>query len=211
MQQNNSRDISIPDWTRTKGILIWGGLATIVFTAVYGWCNKAATESLTHYALYTDWELSIPLVPWMIFPYISLNVLFLVSFLTVKTPEAIKGFCLSMVWGAIIAGIIFYLFPGKLGYERVAAPEFADIFNFMFSIDHPHNLFPSLHVTYSSLGVFAMIQQTSSKIFHRFLYVWLFMICSSVVLVHQHHLFDIVSGALLAAMLYKLVYRQYVK
>lgn len=208
--KTKTSDISIPDWERTKGIAFWGGLATVAFTVIYGICNKHAASSTSHFALYTDWELSIPLIPWMIFPYVSLNLLFLFSFLTVKTPLGIKGFCLSMVWGAVVAGLFFYFFPGKLGFERIAAPEFKEIFDFMFSIDHPHNLFPSLHVTYSGLGVFVIRQQTQSQKLHAILYVWLIFICSSVVLVHQHHLFDVVTGALLALGLYRLVYLRYV-
>jgi len=207
MEHSLSKPIfSFPNWERSKSIVLWGSLASIVFVGVYGWCNKMASQSIKHYVMFTDWELSIPLVPWMIFPYISLNLMFLASAFVLKDTSSIKGFCLSIVYGALIAGFFFYFFPGKLGFERINVTDFSPIFDFMFSIDHPHNLFPSLHITYSTLGALSMREQTLNKKFHLILYVWLIFIYASVVLVHQHHLFDILTGFILAAALYRYVY-----
>ncbi|MFZ4713385.1 MAG: hypothetical protein ACOYL6_06725 [Bacteriovoracaceae bacterium] len=204
-----SKILTIPDFERIKAIALYGTLATIAFVTVYGWCNTTAAQAKSHYELFTEWELTIPLIPWMIFPYISLNLLFVVAPFILKTVGAIKGFCLSMVWGALVAGLFFYFTPGKLGFTRVDVPEFQEMYSFMFSIDHPHNLFPSLHVTYSSLAILSMREETHSKAFHLFLYLWLFLITISVVLVHQHHLFDVLTGALLAGILYRFIYRRY--
>jgi membrane-associated phospholipid phosphatase len=55
-----------------------------------------------------------------------------------------------------------------------------------------------------------MIDQTKQKWFHVFLTVWILMICASVVLVHQHHLFDIFTGLILAYLAIKTVYRRFV-
>ena len=197
---------AIPNWALGKVIIMWTLLSTLFFTIIYGLCNHYASLSSTHYKMYTDWELKIPLIPWMIYPYLSLNLLFLVSAFVLKEVKAVKGFCLSLIVGVIVGGIIFYFFPGHLGFVRETVPGYEKYFDVMFAIDKPHNLYPSLHVTYSSLAIGAMIQQTNSKWFHYLLYIWLILICSSVVFVHQHHLFDIVSGALLAAVLFKCIY-----
>jgi len=199
---------SIPNSERLKAILIWGTLSTLAFIIVYGWCNKQATISPTLYKVFSEWELSIPLIPWMIYPYISLNILFIVSAFVLKDVSSIKAFCLSLTVGALIAGFFFYFLPGELGFVRQSVPGYEQIFDFMFSIDHPHNLYPSLHVTYSALAIFSMIEQSTNKIFHTFLIFWLGMIILSVVFVHQHHLFDIVTGFMLALILYKTVYEK---
>ncbi len=199
---------SIPDFERLKAIAIYVTLSTIAFAVVYGWCNKAASMSPTHYKMFTQWELTIPLIPWMIYPYISLNLLFVVAAFVLKEVSSIKAFCLSLIAGAFIAGFFFYFFPGQLGFVRQNVPGYEHFFNFMFSIDHPHNLYPSLHVTYSTLAILSMIDQTTSRIFHGLLFVWLGLITMSVVFVHQHHIFDIVTGFILALILYKVIYRK---
>lgn len=199
-------DFSLPDKERLKAIAIWGMIATVAFPLIYGFTNNYASKSSDLYQMYTQWELSLPLIPWMIIPYLSLNLLFVVAAFVLKSPRVVKAYCLSLVLGALLAGIIFILFPGKLGFTREGAPYFTAIFEGMYSIDQPHNLFPSLHVTYSSLSIWAMLEQSKNKIFHGFLWGWLFIISFSVVFVHQHHLFDIVSGWFLALFIWKVFY-----
>ena len=199
---------TIPDLERFKVICLYVTLSTIVFAVIYGWCNQQATLNPNHYAMFTEWELKIPLIPWMIYPYISLNLLLVVAAFVLKEVSSVKGFCMSLIIAAVIAGFIFYFFPGQLGFVRETVPGYEHFFDFMFAIDHPHNLYPSLHVTYSTLAILAMIEQTSNKIFHAFMWVWLLLISSSVVFVHQHHLFDIVTGFILALILYKTVYQR---
>ena len=79
---------------------------------------------------------------------------------------------------------------------------------FLHKLDHPHNLYPSLHITFSVLTAFAMFDQTNSKWFHLFLVLWITLICFSVVLVHQHHLFDVITGLLLSLIVIKFIYKK---
>lgn len=201
---NRVLPFSFPDKQTALLILKHGTVSTFAFTVIYFFCNSAAARSATHYPLYFDWELSIPLIPWMIYPYLSLNGLLFLSAFVVKK-EAVKGLCLSITYSVMIAGIFFYFFPGKLGFVREA--EASGLFKSMHEIDHPHNLFPSLHITYSALCVWAMIQQTKQAWFHGVLWIWLLMISASVILVHQHHIVDIVTGFILAIIMYRLVFR----
>jgi membrane-associated phospholipid phosphatase len=197
---------SLPNKARLKEIAIWGALATVAFPLIYGVCNYLASQQTDFYKAYFQWELAIPLVPWMIYPYMSLNVLFVEAAFILKE-GAVKAYCLSLVASLFVAAFIFYFFPGELGFVRPDYVEsYNDIFQGMYSIDKPHNLFPSLHVTYSSLSAMAMIQQTKSKVFHAFMSLWVIVIALSVVLVHQHHVIDIVLGFVLAIITYKQVY-----
>lgn len=205
------KDFSIPNITRVKSIAVWGTLATVAFPAIYGLCNFYASKQTSHYPMYLDFELSIPLVPWMIYFYMSLNLLFVLAAFVLKDPRSIKGFCLSLVGTLFIASVVFVLFPGKLGFVRAEYVEgYQDIFTSLHAIDKPFNLFPSLHVTYSTLAAMAMIEQSKSRVFHFILKTWIVLIAMSVVLVHQHHLFDIVTGLILAMIGYHYIYRRYV-
>lgn len=205
------KDFSLPNIERVRAISIWGTLATIAFPAIYGLCNFYASKQTSHFPMYLDFELSIPFVPWMIYIYMSLNALFVLAAFVLKDTRAIKGFCLSLVGTLFFAAIIFVLFPGKLGFVRVDHVEgYQEIFSSLHAIDKPFNLFPSLHVTYSTLAALAMIDQSKSKLFHIVLKVWIVLIAMSVVLVHQHHLFDILSGLILAILGYQYIYRRYI-
>lgn len=202
---------SLPNKARLKEISIWGTLASIAFPVIYGLCNHLASLQTVTYKAYFMWELDIPLIPWMIYPYMSLNLLFIIAVFVLKE-GAIKAYCLSLVYSLLIAAIIFYFFPGELGFTRPAfVPGYNDIFQGMYAIDKPHNLFPSLHVTYSSLSAMAMAQQSHSKVFSTFMAIWIILIALSVILVHQHHVIDIVLGIILSMITYRLVYIQIVE
>ena len=200
MQENKSR---------IKSLFVWGTISLISCSSIYLLCNFLASIQTNHFPLYFDFELSFPLVPWMIYFYVSLTLLLLLNVFLLKDPKVIRAFSICLILTVLVAGLIFVLFPGKLGFNRVSeVPRHEWLFSFLHAIDQPFNLYPSLHITYSSLTVFAIIDQTNNKLFHYILIVWLVLIGFSVVLVHQHHLFDILTGLILAWLVVKIVYRR---
>jgi membrane-associated phospholipid phosphatase len=62
----------------------------------------------------------------------------------------------------------------------------------------PHNLVPSLHVVFSALILFSIIQTSKMPIARIALWGWLLLLCVSTLLVHQHHLLDVAAGLTLA-------------
>jgi membrane-associated phospholipid phosphatase len=111
-----------------------------------------------------------------------------------------------MMIAMIIAGFIFVLFPGECGFQRPNPDElgaFGIFFKILYSLDKPHNLFPSLHITYCYLGLRAFIDHTNKYWLKSLFAIWFVLICFSVILTYQHHLFDLVSGLLLGFLIYK--------
>ena len=72
----------------------------------------------------------------------------------------------------------------------------------------PHNLVPSLHVATSALFIAVLYRSLSSVWIRAGLILWGMLLCASVLLVHQHHVLDVVSGLLLGYLCYRLVYRR---
>ncbi|MBN8539813.1 MAG: phosphatase PAP2 family protein [Deltaproteobacteria bacterium] len=97
-----------------------------------------------------------------------------------------------------IAAVFFIAFPTELGFVRPTQFEaFENLFTFLYTLDRPHNLFPSLHVTFSAIGAF-YIGRNKPKWIQAGLFVWIILICFSVLLVWQHHVPDIILGLSLA-------------
>ena len=65
---------------------------------------------------------------------------------------------------------------------------------------------PSLHIACSILLIAAIFGNMSSLWVRFGLILWAILICVSVLLVHQHHLLDVISGLLLGIVTYRLVY-----
>lgn len=173
----------------------WGFLVSIAFFSVYPTCNWfGATKALTTHHLYCDIELNVPFVPAFYWFYMSLYVLFILPPFFLKVSE-LKTLGKRIVIATIISGVIFIVFPTSLGFERVVPEGFyANLFNVIFSLDLPHNLVPSLHVVYSAFILIAVAFATQNIFLKGVFISWLGLISLSTLLVHQHHIFDVVSA-----------------
>ena len=178
-------------------------LLNILFVVIYGGSNWLNSNRDAHYSLYASWELEIPLLPAMIFPYMSLSLLFLLPLFMLNRDQLIL-LAKRMASAIVIAGIIFNLVPTELGFERhLETGAVGPIFELIYWLDQPHNLFPSLHVALTSI-VMIMLLPGASAWLRLTLQIWWVLLCLSVVLVHQHHLLDIIGGLVLAGLLWRL-------
>ncbi|PCJ80958.1 MAG: hypothetical protein COA49_06535 [Bacteroidetes bacterium] len=185
----------------------WGGLCILFSGGLYLLTNCMAESSPTHFTMYMEFEKEIPQIPEFITIYESYYILLALNFVIIKLPNAIRSLSISLIVSSVIASIIFIIFPGELGFSRSAnTTGFEAIFSFLHTLDLPYNLYPSLHITFSTISVFAIINQTKSKLFHALLIFWLILISFSVVLVHQHHIFDIITGYILSWLTIHFIY-----
>ncbi len=198
---------SFPDKRRWIVFLQLLVAVVLLFAIVYSTTNFLAQQSPSRWIrLYFDWELSIPLIPEMMIFYISIVVLIVLPVVTMGERE-MKSLAMAMVFATLVAGVAFVLFPCELGFQRnLLMTRFGSLFRYLFVLDQPHNLVPSLHVTYGTLTVMVLWQKPN-PLWRGFLAVWLTLICLSVLFVHQHHLADILGGWFLASVAYALVFR----
>ena len=80
-----------------------------------------------------------------------------------ETSEMID-YGVKLIFGTMLAGLLFIIFPGQLGFERIL-PEglLRPLYIKLFDIDGPNNLAPSLHILYTYLTVITLTQKTNSK------------------------------------------------
>lgn len=167
----------------------------LIFFLIYPALNSYPVGIEPH-RMYFTWELSIPLVDWMILPYLSMNLFFLVPLFFIKT-EKISQLSMACIISTISAGLVFYFYPCQLGFVREVPQNFSIFYRGLFVVDKPFNLFPSLHITYPILFVIFCYKnfRTISRVL---IFLWLIMVMMSIVLTHQHHVLDVIAGILLA-------------
>ena len=194
---------------RNRAITIWGAITLIFSTVVYFGTNEIASKSEHFYKLYFEFERDIPMVPWMVYIYQSFALLIVITYFSIKSPQKIKAYSISFMSSCGIAAVFFILFPTELGFSRTENIEgYEFMYNLLHMVDKPHNLAPSLHITYSALGAYVLSSEIQSKFLKRMIWLWFLLICSSIVLVHQHHLFDIFSGILLSFFVINFVFKK---
>lgn len=180
-----------------------------LFAVIYGGCNwlTAHRSGVGHY--YFAWELDIPLMPRMIWLYHSILLLFLMP-MFVFNREQVTAIGRAFASVTMAGGVCFLLFPGVAGFTR---PDYASepglqalAFRILYHADNIHNVMPSLHVAYCTLVILSLQKQLQGRVRLVF-WAWLLAIVTSTVLVHQHHLVDLPTGALLGYAGYRLFLR----
>jgi protein-tyrosine phosphatase/membrane-associated phospholipid phosphatase len=174
-------------------------LLSLLFLLVYGGCNWLTSQRGDVGMLYFEWERHIPFVPWMIVPYMSIDLFFLgAPFLCADRAE-LRVFTRRVVLAILVAGACFLLFPLQFAFERPRAEGWLGlVFDWFRGMDQPFNLLPSLHITLRTIlaGVYA---RHTRGLMRAVCHVWFSLIGLSTLLTYQHHVLDVAGGFVLAA------------
>jgi hypothetical protein len=193
----NGRPLTLPTWDRLGTGLAGVPIVQLVFFPIYLGCAAITAMRDSPLRLYADCELAIPFWPFMIVPYLSMFVLFVVPLLQLE-PDEIRDLVRRLVVASLIGGIMFLALPAQLGFaERADAGIWQGLYDVIYRIDNRFNTVPSFHVIYTASILLAFIEVATPGL--RWLYLaWLVMVCASTVLTHRHHLADVAAGLAIA-------------
>jgi membrane-associated phospholipid phosphatase len=184
--------------SRLKALAVSAGLS-VLFLVVYSGCNWITGQRGQIGSFYFQWERGIPFVPFMILPYMSIDIFFIAAPFLCRTDEELRIFSRRVIAAILIAGLCFLLFPLRFAFPRPhASGLLGAIFDWFRGIDSPFNLLPSLHAALLLLLVDLYAKNLRGVFFFAVL-AWFFLIGLSPLLTYQHHVIDIVGGFVLAA------------
>jgi len=182
--------------SRLKAFAVSAGLS-VLFLVVYSGCNWITGQRGQVGSFYFQWERAIPFVPFMILPYMSIDLFFIAAPFLCRTDEELQIFSRRVVAAILIAGVCFLLFPLRFAFPRPHASGWLGaIFDWFRGMDSPFNLLPSLHAALLLL----LIDLYARNLRGVFLFAamfWFFLIGLSPLLTYQHHVIDIVGGFVL--------------
>jgi membrane-associated phospholipid phosphatase len=183
---------------QSKALLASAGLS-ILFLVVYGGCNWITARRPGVGTFYFEWEQWIPFVPFMILPYMSIDLFFVAAPFLCRTEKELSIFVKRVAAAILAAGICFLLFPLRFAFPRPHADGWLGaIFNWFRGLDAPYNLLPSLHAALMLILVDVYFRHTRGLI-RAAIIAWFSLIAVSPVLTYQHHVVDIAGGVVLAA------------
>ena len=148
----------------------------------------------------------IPYLLW--FGYVALAI----AWFFFKDVQDFYKICTFLFVGMTVFLVISTVYPNG-HYLRPRVFERDNIFISMvkglYMIDTPTNLFPSIHV-YNSLGVHLAVMHSEKlkekKWIRRISFVLMCTIIASTMFLKQHSVFDVVTGCVMALVMYTLVY-----
>jgi len=178
---------------------------SLLFGVVYGGASYITSLRTDVGTWRYDWEKYIPFVPIFIIPYMSIDALFFVAPFLCSDRRELSLLSKRIALGVVVAGLCFLIYPLKLAEERPAiAGWLGVIWDWFIGLDRPFNLLPSLHITLRTLLAPTYARHTRGAL-RIITSVWFSLIGFSTLLMHQHHVVDVVGGFILAAACFYLV------
>lgn len=147
---------------------------------------------------YFAWERAIPFVPFMILPYLSIDLFFVAAPFLFRDAGGLRIFVRRVALVLMIAGFCFLAVPLRFAFAREqAGGSLGALFDWFRGLDGPDNLFPSLHAGLLVFLIDADARHLRGPI-RGVVLGWFRLIALSPLLTHQHHVIDILGGLALA-------------
>lgn len=172
-------------------------IVVLLNTLVYNG-SKVISSHLTHFSFSTLIDTFIPFVPFFISIYILAYLHWIVGYIVISREN--KETCYRILMAEIIAKFLcllfFLLVPTMMARPEITGSGIWEVLTrFIYAMDEPVNLFPSIHCLESWM-VFrgTMYLGHVSKSYKWFMFLFAILVCFSTVLVKQHVFVDILGG-----------------
>jgi membrane-associated phospholipid phosphatase len=190
--------------SRAKALGASAGLS-LLFLLVYGGCLWVTARRHDVGVFFFTWERAIPFVPFMILPYMSIDLFFVAAPFLFSQERELRVFVTRVATAIIVAGLCFLVVPLRFAFPRPqAAGWLGALFDWFRGMDAPYNLFPSLHAALLLFLLDSYVRQLRG-VARAAVMLWFVLIALSPLLTHQHHVIDILGGFTLATVCFLVI------
>jgi len=169
-------------------------LLSVLFITVYGltgWLTSLRTQVGT-WAF--EWERTLPFVPWLVVPYMSLDLFFVTAPFLCTDRMELRTLGRRLTVAILTAGTTFLLMPLQFAFPRPDPVGWtARMFEVLYGFDRPVNLFPSLHLAILVI-LSAAYHRHTRGVLRWVTLTWFGLIGLSTLLTYQHHVVDVAGG-----------------
>lgn len=197
-----------PGWEHLRYAGLLALANTVWFEIVYAGADALTARRSLRVPVHFPAELHIPLVPAMSLFYMSIYPLFFLAPFVLRTRREFRAVVITLAVIIGCSGIVFLLLPAQLAYVPTQEADlgiWAGLYHLSDTLNLTYNLLPSLHVALA-VACAAVFAPRASIPVKAGLWLWVSLIAASTVLIHQHHVLDVVTGWLLAAVCVRMVY-----
>ncbi len=189
---------SAAQWEQRRAGALWMLFLGPFFFVVYGGTNWLTSLRGDVGTFYFEWETGIPFVPILIIPYMSLDFFFAGSTFLCRTRAELRTLARRIVFAILVSAVGFLLFPLRVAFSR---PEMTGVLGALFALlaafDQPYNLVPSLHISLLAV-IWPVYHRHTTGLLRSTITGWFVLVGLSALFTYQHHVIDVLSGALVA-------------
>ena len=182
--------------------MILGGAALFNMLVYYG--SRWISGDFPHFCVKVPLDDAIPVIPWMIVVYLAAYLFWIINYYLCSVSDTGHRFITSHFIGETFCFLLFVILPTTM--ER---PEITDtsvfhyLMEFVYRVDKPDNLMPSIHCFVSWLCWIGVKGNPGIPRWYQVISLLIAVaICLSTLAVKQHLIADVVSGILLAEISY---------
>lgn len=188
--------------------LVFGAL----FLLVYGGASNDYADIARPFQVGLPADAAIPFMPGFGLVYVSMEILLVLVPVVLAKPAKTLPFLVALVFELVFAWFCYQLYPVALPpVQAVDATGFGGMMYRAADISNLNgNGLPSLHVAFA-LSCAWVLSPLVSTWLRPALWLWAIAICASTLLVKQHYLIDVVTGALLAGFTMTVIYPRLVR
>lgn len=164
--------------------------------------TRLITDHFKHYDISVSLDNRLPFWPVFIIPYLFAFAQWTVGFIVISRSS--KAYCYKVISGEIfsklIVCIIFVLFPTTVFRNEISGQDLcSQVVAFIYRIDAPTNLFPSIHCLESYICMRTALEMKEvSKKYKTSMIVTGLLVFMSTLLVKQHVVLDVLGAVVVA-------------
>ena len=190
---------------RRLGLPRWGWLglfAAFVWNILVFVGTKPIIASWRHYTMETALDRAIPLLPWTLIIYFGAFAFWAVNYILAlrQGEDRARRFLTADILSKTVCLVFFLALPTTNTRPPVDGESFWYAgMRFLYAVDTPENLFPSIHCLASWLCYIGVRRQKSVPLWYRiFSCAMAIAVFLSTLTTKQHVLLDVAGGAALA-------------
>lgn len=199
MKYLKDKDVRLRAWLFPIAALLWN---------IVVYCGSQLVHGLPIH----DWTLpidgKIPFFPWTVFVYFLAYLFWAVNYVFIavqEKPHAYRFFCADFLSHGVC--LIFFLFlpTTNVRPEVEGTGLWAELMRFLYWVDEPLNLFPSIHCMVSWQCWIGVRRRESIPRWYKHFTFWMAAaVCISTLTTRQHVLVDAAGGIVLAEVCWRM-------
>lgn len=173
-------------------------IISLVLNSLVYWGSKVITSDMYHYDFSISIDRLLPFVDWMMIIYVLAYVAWITGFIVIGRES--REVCYEVMTAEQIAKLLclacFIVIPCTIVRPEITGTGFCSwLSRFIYSMDSPENLFPSIHCLENWICFRgAMKCKKVGKGYKATMFVAAILVFASTVLVKQHVFVDIIGG-----------------
>ena len=162
--------------------------------------SRLITRGFVHYDFSLPIDKAIPFVPAFSVIYVLAFAQWVIGYILIARES--RDFCYRILSGEIISKLIclvlFFVLPTTMVRADIVTNDFfSDLTKYIYLLDTPDNLFPSLHCLLSWICFrSAMQMKKTGKWYMYFSLIFSLLVFASTVLIKQHVAVDVIAGVI---------------